>query len=234
VSGAAGGGRPGRSGPGGRGGPGRPSGRGWHGISFSRRELRDLGIAWLALGVAFTLFIDRALVDLVARGARSPATLALALAVSLATVGVAFLLHELAHKVVAVRFGQVAAFQADYGMLFLAVMSALAGFLFAAPGAVVHRGRITARENGLIALAGPLVNVGLAAVFLPLFLFGPGLVGLVGGRGLTINLLLAGFNMIPYGPLDGRKVLRWSKPVYVAVAVPTVLLALYALVGLGL
>ncbi|QLH84894.1 metalloprotease [Halosimplex pelagicum] len=203
-------------------------------MSFSRRELRDLGIAWLALGVAFTLFIDRALVDLVARGARPPAALALALAVSLATVGVAFLLHELAHKVVAVRFGQVAAFKADYGMLFLAVMSALAGFLFAAPGAVVHRGRITARENGLISLAGPVTNVGLAAVFLPLFLFGPGLLGLIGGRGLSINLLLAGFNMIPYGPLDGRKVLRWSKPVYVAVAVPTVLLAVYALVGLGL
>ncbi|WP_425484373.1 metalloprotease [Halosimplex pelagicum] len=232
MSGPAGG-RAGRSG--GRGGSGRSGGgRGWHGISFSRRELRDLGIAWLALGVAFTLFIDRALVDLVARGARPPAALALALAVSLATVGVAFLLHELAHKVVAVRFGQVAAFKADYGMLFLAVMSALAGFLFAAPGAVVHRGRITARENGLISLAGPVTNVGLAAVFLPLFLFGPGLLGLIGGRGLSINLLLAGFNMIPYGPLDGRKVLRWSKPVYVAVAVPTVLLAVYALVGLGL
>ena len=228
-------GGPGRDGPGVGEAPRRPGGgRGWGGISFSRRELRDLGVAWLALGVAFTLFIDRTLVEAVTRGTVAPSTVAIALGVSLASVGVAFLLHELAHKVVAVRFGQVAAFKADYGMLFLAVMSALAGFLFAAPGAVVHRGRITARENGLIALAGPVTNVLLAAVFLPLFLFGPGLLELVGGRGLSINLLLAGFNMIPYGPLDGRKVLRWSTPVYVAAAVPTVLLALYALVGLGL
>jgi len=188
----------------------------------------------VALGAAFTIFIDRSIAEAAMRGTVDPSTAALALGVSLATVGVAFLLHELAHKVVAVRFGQVAAFKADYGMLFLAVMSALAGFLFAAPGAVVHRGRITARENGLIALAGPVTNIGLAAVFLPLMLFGPGLLGLVGQRGVSINLLLAGFNMIPYGPLDGKKVVGWSKSVYLAVAVPSVLLAVFALFGLGL
>ncbi|WP_459193272.1 zinc metalloprotease [Halosimplex sp. J119] len=203
-------------------------------MSFSRRELRDLLVAWLALGVAFTVFIDPTLTGALLRGNIVLSALGLALGMSLATVGVAFLLHELAHKVVAVRFGQVAAFRADYGMLFLAIMSAFAGFLFAAPGAVVHRGRITARENGLIALAGPVTNLGLAAVFIPLWQFGPGLLTDLGRLGLSINLLLAGFNMIPYGPLDGRKVIRWSKPVYVAVAVPSVLLALFALLGLGL
>ncbi len=222
ATGRRGGGR-GR-GPGGRGG----------GISFSGRELRDLAVAWVALGVAFTLFIDPTIADAALRGAVDPELLGLALGVSLATVGVAFLLHELAHKVVAVQFGQVAAFQADYGMLFLAIMSALAGFLFAAPGAVVHRGRITARENGLIALAGPVTNLALAAVFVPIMLFGPGLLGLVGQRGVSINLLLAGFNMIPFGPLDGKKVIGWNKLVYVAVAVPSVLLAVFALFGLGL
>jgi Zn-dependent protease len=220
----AGGRQPGRGGRGGARG----------GISFSKRELRDLAVAWLALGAAFTIFIDRSIAEAAMRGTVDPSTAALALGVSLATVGVAFLLHELAHKVVAVRFGQVAAFKADYGMLFLAVMSAFAGFLFAAPGAVVHRGRITARENGLIALAGPVTNIGLAAVFLPLMLFGPGLLGLIGQRGVSINLLLAGFNMIPYGPLDGKKVIGWSKSVYLAVAVPSVLLAVFALFGLGL
>ena len=223
-----------RSSAGGRqaGRRGRGGARG--GISFSKRELRDLAVAWVALGAAFTIFIDRSIAEAAMRGTVDPSTAALALGVSLATVGIAFLLHELAHKVVAVRFGQVAAFKADYGMLFLAVMSAFAGFLFAAPGAVVHRGRITARENGLIALAGPVTNIGLAAVFLPLMLFGPGLLGLVGQRGVSINLLLAGFNMIPYGPLDGKKVVGWSKSVYLAVAVPSALLAVFALFGLGL
>ncbi len=43
---------------------------------------------------------------------------------SFVTVGVAFLLHELAHKVVAIEYGQLAEFRADYQMLFLAIMSA--------------------------------------------------------------------------------------------------------------
>jgi Zn-dependent protease len=212
----------GRAGHGGRGG--EPGGRGG-GISFSGREIRDLLAAWLALGLAFTLFLDPQLVQDALVGSIDVAGLAAVFGVALLTVGVGFLLHELAHKVVAVRFGQVAAFRADYGMLFLAIMAGLAGFLFAAPGAVVHRGRITDRENGLIALAGPVTNLGLAAVFLALEMGGPGILGVIGTQGLVINLLLAGFNMIPFGPLDGRKVLSWSLPVYLLVAVPSIGLA---------
>jgi Zn-dependent protease len=35
--------------------------------------------------------------------------------------------------------------------------------------------------------------------------------------------------MIPYGPLDGRKVIAWNKAAYAAVAVPTVGLAVWLL-----
>jgi Zn-dependent protease len=195
------------------------------GITFSAREIRDLLVAWVALGVAFAVFLNRGLLDAALAGVVSPDEVLVALVLALSTAGLGFLLHELAHKVAAVRFGQVAAFRADYGMLFLTVVSALAGFLFAAPGAVVHRGRISERENGLIALAGPVTNLALAALFLAL-VAGPGLVSLVGRQGLFINLLLAGFNMIPFGPLDGRKVLSWSLPVYLATAVPSIGLAL--------
>lgn len=195
-------------------------------LSFSQRELRDLAIAWVALGVAFTFFLNPAFVRGLSAGA--PPSLGVfgqEFALSMLTVGVGFLLHELAHKVVAVQFGQVAAFRADFGMLFIAVVGGLAGFIFAAPGAVHHRGRITRRENGLIALAGPVTNVVLAIVFLVPLVLAEGFLGDIGGLGVAINLLLAGFNMIPFGPLDGKKVLAWNKPVFALTFVPTVGLA---------
>jgi Zn-dependent protease len=186
-------------------------------MRFSSRELRDLVIAWVALGFAFSLLYVPVSATTLADVLVSQ-TFAFEFGLSLATVGVAFLLHELAHKVVAVHFGQHAEFRADFGMLALAVAGGLAGFLFAAPGAVHHRGRITPREHGLIAVAGPLTNVALAAVSLGLMTVFPEL----GWRGLFINVLLAGFNMIPFGPLDGRTVLDWSPVAYAAAAVPTI------------
>jgi Zn-dependent protease len=206
------------------------------GLSFSSRELRDLAAAWVALGVAFAIFFAgggrRAVEAIVGGGVVAPVL------VSLLTAGAGFLVHEVAHKVVAVRFDQIAEFRADYGMLFLAVVSSVAGFIFAAPGAVYHRGRLTPREHGLIALAGPAVNVGLAAVFLPVFvsgsLLGSDFLALVGSRGLMINLLLAAFNMIPFGPLDGKTVLGWSKPVFAGAFVSAVALTVGAfLLGFG-
>jgi len=209
-------------------------------IRFSDREMKDLLVAWLALGLAFAIFINYDMVQgLLAGQAPNPIAVAGALAVSLLTAGIGFLLHELAHKVVAVRFGQIAEFRADYNMLFLAVVSALAGFLFAAPGAVHHRGRISKKQNGLIALAGPVTNVGLGLLFaipfvIAWFGFFGGILFELARLGIVINLLLAGFNMIPFGPLDGKTVVAWNKPVYVAVAVPCIALAAGALIFIGI
>ncbi|MFC7043062.1 metalloprotease [Halonotius sp. GCM10025705] len=182
---------------------------------FSSREVRDLLVAWAALGLAFTIFFAGGGPNLLAMVGLP---LVVLLGVSLLTAGVAFLLHELAHKVVAVNYGQVAEFRADYNMLFLAVMSALLGFIFAAPGAVHHRGYLNAKEHGHIAIAGPVMNLVLAAVFLPVYLGGVGLnlglLVLLGQLGIIVNLFLAAFNLVPFGPLDGKTVITWSKPVW--------------------
>jgi Zn-dependent protease len=204
-------------------------------LRFSDHELRDLAVAWVALGVAFAVFFaggGGGLLTLLSQGG-----FVAAVVVSLLTAGIGFLLHELAHKVAAVRFGQIAEFRADYGMLFLAVMSALAGFIFAAPGAVYHRGVLSDREHGLIALAGPAANIGLSLLFLPILavgsLLGSGFVELLGARGLAINLFLAAFNMIPFGSLDGRTVLDWNTPVFLAVFVPSLVVAIVVVFVFG-
>jgi Zn-dependent protease len=116
-------------------------------------------------------------------------------------------------------------------------VSALAGFIFAAPGAVYHRGVLSDREHGLIALAGPAVNLVLAVVFAPLLvvgsLAGVGFLELVGSRGVAINLFLAAFNMLPFGALDGRTVLDWSTAVFVGVFVPSVVITVLVVFVLG-
>lgn len=199
-------------------------------LTFTHREVRELVVAWLALGLAFAIFFARGgpgfLALLTQRGVGA---VVLALVVSLVTAGLGFLFHELAHKVMAVRYDQVAHFRADYSMLFLAVMSALLGFLFAAPGAVHHSGRLTDRQHGLVALAGPAVNVVLSVAFAAVLYAGLAagrpVVTDVGAKGLGVNLFLAAFNLIPFRSLDGATVKEWSSRIWVASFVPTAVVA---------
>ncbi len=183
-------------------------------MRIDRRERRDLGIAWLVLGVAFTLFIGGlAVLD-------SPRDAAILFALCLITVGVGFLGHELAHKYIATRQGRTAAFHAQHDLLVLTLLSALAGFLFAAPGAVRHVGPADERAVGLVAVAGPIANLCMLGVFAPLAIAPWSLLGTIGGIGVWINAVLAGFNMLPFGPLDGRTVWRWHRGIYALVAIP--------------
>ena len=135
--------------------------------------------------------------------------------------GLAFVLHELAHRIVARNYGAQAHFVANNGWLLISIVIAFAGFFIAAPGAVWHRGYLTARQGGLIALAGPVTNLALAALF---FI---ALIGLLLGRiatpewvyqlcyiGFALNGWIGLFNMIPAGPFDGAKVLSWSPLIF--------------------
>ncbi len=188
------------------------------------RERRDLLIAWLAISVAFTLIYIRGGVNL--------NTFLLLFVMSLVTVGVAFVLHELAHKFTAMRYGYWAEFQKDNQMLLVAVvMAALVGVVFAAPGATYVYGNATRTENGRISAAGPITNLVLCIPFAALVLLtgGAGLLGLVGIVGLRINAMIATFNMLPISVLDGRKVLDWNPAVFAVLIVASVGLLFWSL-----
>lgn len=182
------------------------------GLRFSRTEVRHLALALGALVAAFILL--HTVPPLYGAAERIPNPVGLALLVA-AIVGPAFLFHELAHKVVAQRKGCWAEFRAFPQGLLLMLGTALIGFLFAAPGAVMIAGTsIHRRDYGLIGAAGPLTNVLMAGVAAP-FLLTP--FREVGFLAIYINLFLAGFNMLPVAPFDGEKVLRGSKGLYAGV-----------------
>lgn len=135
------------------------------------------------------------------------------------TVGLGFILHELAHKWVAVSFGATSYYRAStfglFGALALAFLSG-GTLVFAAPGAVYFHGAHLSREQvGKIGLAGPLMNLALALGFLALAMTAPGLRELA-LMGVSVNAFLGAFNLVPIGVLDGAKVYAWNKTVWLA------------------
>ncbi|MDD1678551.1 MAG: peptidase M50 [Methanomicrobiales archaeon] len=184
------------------------------------REWKDLLIAWLAISLAFTLIFVRSNFDIFG--------FLIFFSISLVTVGIGFVLHEMAHKFTAMRFGFWAEFRKDTQMLLIAVvLAALAGIVFAAPGATVIYGASLSREqNGKISIAGPLTNLILCVPFGLIYLGGlSGLLGLlgliIGTVGFQVNAMIAFFNMLPVSVLDGRKILSWNLPVFIILFLAT-------------
>lgn len=183
-------------------------------ISFSGTEVFHLAASVIVLAYAFAILLGDD-TDTLGRLIPEPD----AIVAALVAVASGFVLHELAHKVVAQRYGHWAEFRAHFPGLGISVLiAAFLHFLFAAPGAVIIQGRVTPRENGLISLVGPGTNFVVAVVCLPFFAFkvnSDDFVTTLFATVAGVNALLAVFNLIPAGPFDGRKVLRWNVPVYV-------------------
>lgn len=136
----------------------------------------------------------------------------------LLTVGLGFVLHELAHKYVAIHYGAHAYYRAFVWGLALSLILAFSTqgqFVFAAPGAVFIHGNVTREQNGKISLAGPMTNLVLALGFVALGMGVPALHNLA-TTGAYVNAFLGAFNMIPFAILDGAKIWAWSKGVWAA------------------
>jgi Zn-dependent protease len=223
------------------------TGKIWH---FSEEEKRHLLLATAAFTLALGLMVTGGIFGLLRTGFSAwLITIVVMMPVMLFAVGPAFLLHEIGHKVVAKKYGCWAEFRADpKGLKVGVAIAAILGVVFMAPGAVMVAGLVTRRQNGHIAIAGPMVNFGLFLVGIPL---GAILIALSGANGdvtailvgnslnyklliwlvikfwLTANLVLGMFNMLPFGPLDGLKVKAWSEVAFWAMlgvfAVPLIL-----------
>lgn len=169
---------------------------------FSRNEVIDLFKAWSAIAIAFTILY----INSVGFSSLIPLFM-----VMLFTVGIGFLLHELSHKFLAIKYNCYTEFRADNKMLIFMIITSFLGIVIAAPGGVYISGLIDKKKNGLISLSGPVMNMILAI----LFLLATNYTGIELLRyGFIINSWLGLFNMLPFFGLDGLKVFRWNKLVY--------------------
>ncbi|MBC8500431.1 MAG: metalloprotease [Nanoarchaeota archaeon] len=191
----------------------------------SKQEIHDLIEAWIFISLAFAILLSG--------GRLFSLTIIKTFILAALTVGIGFLFHEMAHKIVAQRYGCFAEFRASIQMLVLALIMSFFGFLIAAPGAVMISGRVSRAQNGKIAIAGPIVNLVLSLLFVPLFLLATmlniGLLLELASYGIWINAFLAFFNMLPFFVLDGKKVMMWSREAYFAVVIPALIVMFSAI-----
>ena len=138
---------------------------------------------------------------------------------------VGFLLHEMAHRQVARRYGMLAEFIAFIPGLLVTIASSILPIIILAPG-YVRTISYYGYSRGVIesVMAGPLVNIILAGV---------GLAGwwITGSPWLHgfgwINGLIAVFNLLPIPPLDGEKIMRMNMNTWIMLFIPAIVI--YAL-----
>ena len=184
-------------------------------FKFTASEVRDLIIAFIVISLCFAIV----------NGGRNPDAVLSILPIVMVGVGAGFILHELGHKFVSMKYGYWAEFKLWPQGLIFALITSFFGFVFAAPGAVyTYANYMTDEINGKISIAGPIVNIVLALVFLaiatavyPTALYSEtyALVFIICAVGYSINSFLAVFNLLPIGNLDGSKVMAWNFGIWV-------------------
>jgi Zn-dependent protease len=195
--------------------------------SFSTIELKHLSIALIAITGTLMAFNS---------GNLNQFGIVTFIILNFLTIGLGFLLHEIGHKLVAQYYGFISEFRADFPMLAIAFLLALfSPIIFLAPGAVMIHGRLSRKQNGIISVAGPLVNLALAFIFVLLaFVISPSgnsVLGYLIWLGIWVNSFLGFFNMLPIWVLDGKKVLAWNKGIYFSVMGILVLLLYLSFTG---
>ena len=187
-------------------------------LQFSKTETKDLSIAIIVITLLFAYLYSNGTFGM----------MIYLIPISLVTIGLSFILHELGHKYVAQKYGFFAEFRKWNTGLLIAIITGLFGFIFLAPGAVYigsYTGIITDEENGKISIAGSIVNIILAVIFLlieislkPFFLLSSPLstyLMITAMIGFHINSFLALFNLLPIPMLDGSKVMKWNLPLWI-------------------
>ena len=125
-------------------------------LNLSIQEISEMGIAWIIMA-AVILYITGLNLDL--------------LFIYLLVFGISFFVHEMSHKLTAIKFGARANFKISREGLMLLAVSLIIGFPILAVGAVYWWGEaaFSTRLRGRVSAAGPISNLVLAGIFYIIF-----------------------------------------------------------------
>jgi len=174
---------------------------------FSPKEVRHLAVGTLLVAA---VGLSVGLSDVLQIGFQPEILAGLTTAFTLA-----FLLHEISHKIQAQRLGLWAEFRlTTFGALITLISIFLPVFKIISPGAVVIAGPVSKEIVGRTAVAGPLTNIVLSSVLLPFYFYLPLPFSLIVLWGAAFNAWIALFNLLPFGVMDGLKVFWWNKIIW--------------------
>jgi len=178
---------------------------------FSKKEILNLLLAMGVLTIAFSFTTSGN--NIILSGFDNLDKFPSSLLLSFLGIVSAFFVHELSHKFMAQKYGLWSEFRVyPQGLLVSFILAFLTGFVVAAPGAVMFRGESRIFETGRIAAAGSSANIVTAGITLILYnvFFETENIGILFAFICLVNILLATFNLLPFSPLDGSKVIRWN------------------------
>lgn len=199
-------------------------------VYISPKELKHLAVAiLLVIGIGFSIVFYAGYMTYFGWTWTMATIYALGLTAS-------FFIHEMAHKITAQKRGLWSEFRLTTWGAVLTLASVILPFKLISPGAVMISGPAKLDEVGKLSIAGPATNMVLSAAFLGAsFMFVQYWQFPWWWLFLSLamfNAIIAIFNLIPFGILDGYKIYHWNKRVWalafavaVALAVPSYYLA---------
>jgi Zn-dependent protease len=184
--------------------PPRPSTK----FGFSMIEARDLVIsALLVSGVGLSMLGPGLL--------RSSASLVIILVLVFTA---SFLVHEMAHKATAQRYGLWAEFRLTIWGALITLISIVPQIpiKIISPGAVMIAGAADKDTIGKTSISGPFTNLVICVGSLALTFIIPESNPFFEAAvfAAAFNAFIATLNLLPFGILDGWKVFQWSKLVW--------------------
>jgi hypothetical protein len=150
----------------------------------------------------------------------------------IAAAALTVILHEFAHISVAYLFKTDTEMRFwGIGTMALIITTLCFGFVFGQPMRTLinKEDNLGKRKVGLISLAGPIASFLTIILFIFMMLHG-GFLAQIGIRGIPICIVLSVYSLLPFKPMEGLDIWKWSKIVWVVTFVPIFIFCIAVLI----